>query len=192
MWTGILIYGTFVSNCGYLIQGRHNNFSKYFFFSFPSTRAAYPVLDKRITSTKLAPVSLSDTVCVPCAYQRGRIDDRQQDVVWYKGMDRVNPSVSQFSRYEILRNFTLMIRDVKSSDASDAYYCQVNVTTFNETVTKQAPLISVTVLGNAPYMCIVYIKCIVSSLAIICKHCTIQEMSERTFYTCSKHQLVHQ
>ena len=63
-----------------------------------------------------------------------------------------------------------MIRDVKSSDASDAYYCQVNVTTFNETVTKQAPLISVTVLGNAPYiayMCIVYIKGIVRPGVVI-------------------------
>lgn len=87
-------------------------------------------------------------MCVPCAYQRGRLNVtfRQQEVMWFKGMQQVDTAT--MPRYQISTNFSLVIRDVMSGDASDAYSCQVRVTKDNVTVVKQAPVINVNVISN--------------------------------------------
>ena len=111
-----------------------------------SSLTAYPYLNKRITTTRLAAVSLGDTVLVPCAYEPGALEDRYR-VTWYKGANRVDPTTR---RFEVLRNFSMLIRDVKASDASEGYYCEVRVNALNGsgTIVRQAPYINVNVLGK--------------------------------------------
>ena len=53
------------------------------------------------------------------------------------------------NRYQVHRNFSLMIQDVTPTDASNAYYCQVHVnTTEGDIITRQSPYITVEVLGK--------------------------------------------
>ena len=105
------------------------------------------MLDLSISSTRLAPVAISDTITVPCAYPRGRFANRYS-VTWFKGLVEVDLDVAQFDRYLIQQDFSLVIRSVVPDDASDAYYCQVRVNVANgSTVVKTAPFINVNVLG---------------------------------------------
>lgn len=96
--------------------------------------------------TGLSAVPLDGTITVPCAYPRGAFEDRYE-VTWYRGVHVINTLTTQFSRYQVLRNFSLMIEDVKSEDASNAYYCQVRVNVTSGIIVRQAPFITVEVLG---------------------------------------------
>lgn len=110
--------------------------------------AAYPYLDKRITSIQRIPGSVGETVTVPCAYPRGRFEDRY-GVTWYKGNYRVDTSISQYDHFSIQRDFSMVIGGVKPADASNAYYCEVRVNvTGGEVVVRQAPMINVDVIGR--------------------------------------------
>ena len=116
------------------------------------THAAYPVLNKTISSTKLASVPLGGEITVPCAYLRGAFEERY-DVTWYQGVHQVDTSVMQYNRYEVRRDFSLVIRDMKPGDASNAYYCQVRVNVTNDImIVRRAPFISVDVLGKVLFM----------------------------------------
>ena len=96
--------------------------------------------------TRLPPITVGETLLIPCAYQRGAFGDRYQ-VTWYRGEDRVDPTISLFSHFEVQRNFSLLIRNVQSSDASEVYQCEVNVTDGMQTIVRRAPFINVNVLG---------------------------------------------
>ena len=115
-------------------------------FSLSLSLSAFPSLDRNITSTKLPPASIGDTILVPCAFQRDAFRDRYQ-ITWYRGEERVDPAVSKFSRFSVQRDFSLSITDVQSSDASELYQCELNVTDEMQTFVRRAPFIIVDVLG---------------------------------------------
>ena len=64
----------------------------------------------------------------------------------------MDPTSSTFNRSTVQRDFSLLIRDVQSSDASELYQCEVNVTDGTQTIVRRAPLISVEVLGMMLYV----------------------------------------
>lgn len=106
---------------------------------------AYPVLNTNISMTDLPAVPLGGTITVPCAYPRGAFEERYE-VTWYRGVHVINTSAMEFNRYQVLRNFSLAIQEVKPGDASNGYYCQVRVNVTSDIIVRQAPFITVEVL----------------------------------------------
>jgi hypothetical protein len=95
--------------------------------------------------TSALSVPLGGAVVVPCPYERGTFEERY-GVTWYQGVNEVDTQTD--NRYEVLRNFSLMIEGVKPTDASNAYKCQVQVNTTDGVITRQSPYITVEVLGK--------------------------------------------
>ena len=95
-------------------------------------------------------VPLNRAIVIPCPYERGVFEERY-GVTWYQGMNMIDNLVAESAgRYEILQNFSLMIQDAKPMDASNAYYCRVQVNTTDDVViTRQSPFITLEVLGMA-------------------------------------------
>lgn len=117
--------------------------------TLPHTLAAFPVLNRTLSVTSLPLVPVGGTLSVPCAFPRGVLEDRYA-VTWYRGVHEVDTSSMEFSRYEVQRDFSLVIRDMRSEDASNAYYCQVRVSlTDSFVVSRQAPFLTVEVIGKS-------------------------------------------
>ena len=115
---------------------------------------AYPVLNRNLRSTGVTSslsVLLGGAITVPCPYERGTFEERYR-VTWYQGVNMIDTSAVQFNRHVILRNFSLMIQGVKPGDASNAYYCQVQVNTTDDIVVRQSPFITVEVLGMSSFI----------------------------------------
>ena len=123
---------------------------------YTQSHAAHPVLNRNLRSAAGAGITgplsvpLRETVVIPCPYERGTFEERY-GVTWFQGVQMINTSdVAQTNnRYQVHRNFSLMIQDVMPTDASSAYYCQVHVnTTEGDIITRQSPYITVEVLGK--------------------------------------------
>ena len=123
----------------------------------PWSPAAHPVLNRNLRSaseTFFLSVSLDRAIVIPCPYERGVFEERYGGT-WYRGMNMIDNLVAESAgRYEILQNFSLMIQDAKPMDASNAYYCRVQVNTTDDVViTRQSPFITLEVLGMACVFC---------------------------------------
>ena len=122
----------------------------------PQSHAAHPVLNRNLRSaagtgiTSSLSVLLGGAIVIPCPYERGTFEERY-GVTWYQGAQLINTSdmARTSNRYQVLRNLSLMIEDVKPTDASNAYCCRVHVnTTEGDIITRQSPYITVEVLGK--------------------------------------------
>lgn len=113
--------------------------------------AALPVLNTNINVKGVPAGELGRAITVPCAYERGVFEDRYT-VTWYRGVHVIDTSAVEFSRYQILRNFSLAIRDLKPEDASKAYYCQVRVNSTGDIIVRQAPFVTVEVRGMLGFL----------------------------------------
>lgn len=118
------------------------------YYNIVESLAAHPVLNRNLRSagvTSSLSVPLGGAVVIPCPYERGTFEERY-GVTWYQGLNEVDTQTN--NRYEVLRNLSLMIADVKPTDASNAYYCRVQVNTTDDVITRQSPYITVEVLGE--------------------------------------------
>lgn len=65
-----------------------------------------------------------------------------------KGSELIELDKSKFSRFSVLRNFSLVINDTVPEDASRAYACNVNVTIGGGIVKRYAQTVSLEILGK--------------------------------------------
>ena len=83
---------------------------------------------------------------IHCEYIAGYLKDRHS-VTWMKGTTRIEPDKSEFSRFSVLSNFSLVINDTVPDDASRAYACNVSVTIGGANVKRYAQTVSLEILG---------------------------------------------
>ena len=94
---------------------------------------AYPEPDKNITATATYLATLSkDSPPIRCDFPRGSLagTNSYYTVQWWKGSQSLaswSDNAQDDSKYQVLDDFSLVVRDVTSLDASDAYYCSVAV-----------------------------------------------------------------
>ena len=85
---------------------------------------AYPLQNQTVKSIKSLTARLHGDITLPCVFTPGALFHRYS-VHWFRGLTQLDTTNTM--RYTVTRDFDLVISGVDALDASDAYYCVVDI-----------------------------------------------------------------